>query len=96
MPNTEEVKMTPSYEVENGLWVDVNGVYHICSMKDGHLCEDTLCGIKKIGYGREWGYRLTRGQIVCSTCVSKGKYSNRQEMNMQDYKLVLIKKKVKK
>jgi hypothetical protein len=87
---TFEVQMTPSYEVEDGLWVDVFEVYHICKMtKEGKLSEETLCGIQKIGFGRDWAYRLVSGSVVCSVCVQKGKFTNNPQMNMQNYELVL-------
>ena len=92
LPKTFKVEMTPSYEVKGGLWVNVDSVYHICILGKEILDEDTLCGIKKTGYGREWGYRLVMGSIVCSVCAEKGKYTNNLKMNMQNYELVLKKK----
>ncbi len=87
---TMKVEMTPSYEVDGGLWVEVDGVYHISPInKDGKLSEDTLCGLAKIGYNREWGYRLVAGTTICSICAEKGKYTNNKRSNMQNYKLVL-------
>ena len=91
MSKTFEVKLTPSYEVKGGLWVEVDGVYHICKLVKEKLGEDTLCGLKKIGYGREWGYRLVSGSVVCSVCAEKGKYTKNQSNNMQNYELVLKK-----
>ncbi len=90
---TFEVKMSQSYEVDGGLWVEVNEVYHICPMdKDGKLGEDTLCGLKKIGYGREWGYRLAAGETACDVCAKKGKCTKNKSHNMQNYELVLKKR----
>ena len=50
-------------------------------------------GLTKIGYGRNWGYRLTAGEKVCRCCAGKGKYTDSKENNMQNYRLVKIRRK---
>lgn len=87
-----KVELTPSYEVKDGLWVEVDGVYHICKLEKEKLSESTLCGIQKVGYGREWAYRLVAGSMVCGICAEKGIFTNNPEMNMQNFELVLKKK----
>lgn len=99
---TIKVELSPSYEIadDSGLWVEVDGVWHISPMimEDkiwGKLSEDTLCGLTKIGFGREWGYRLAAGEEACKVCVEKGKYTADDSHNMQRFKLVKYLKKRK-
>lgn len=98
MTETIEVKLTPSYDLEEGqMWVEVDAIWHISPyLMDGKiwgkLSENTLCGLTKIGYGREWGYRLVKGEKACKCCVEKGKYTKSKENNMQNYELILRKK----
>ena len=85
---TFKVELTPSYEVKGGLWVDVDGVYHICELVEEKLSPNTLCGLLKIGYGRDWAYRLVAGSVVCRDCAVKGTYTNNPENNMQNVRKI--------